>query len=119
MFKDCGSKIKTIATVFFWVCAALCVVLACVLGFSKEYEYYGYREHVNTVFNAIPFFSILVGGCLFSYVGALIVYGFGEIVEKVTAIDKKLKSDESFSDSFLAEEEVGKEKVFLDTEEEK
>lgn len=116
MFKDCGPKIKLVATIFFWVCAALCIVLACVTGFAKEYDYYGYREHVRTVFLPVPFFSILIGGCLFSYVGALIVYGFGEIVEKVTAIDKKLKSDESISKSFLAEEGVGNEKVFLDEE---
>ena len=68
MFDDCGSKIKAVAKILFWVSAVLCIVLACVFGWVREYPNLRYSEKV---FQPIPFFSILIGGLFFSYIGAL------------------------------------------------
>ena len=79
MFDNPGRKIKTLATVFFWLIIIISVILAFVLGFSKVYDYWG--DYNGIRFNAVVFFLLLTGGPLVAYIQALLFVGFGELVE--------------------------------------
>ena len=79
MFEDPGRIIQTLAKVFFWLAAITSVILAFVLGFEKEY--YGWGNNYEIRFKAVAFFSWLIGGPLGAYISALLLVGFGELVE--------------------------------------
>lgn len=76
LFDDVGKKIQKMATVVFRVEVVSCVILAFCLGWERNY--WG-----KTEFRAGIFFGLLIGGPLASYCSALILYGFGELVDKI------------------------------------
>lgn len=80
MFSEPGKKIKTMAKIFFWVEVIACVILAFSLGWV-EINRWGDKE-----FRAGIFFGFLIGGPLASYCSALLLYGFGELVDKISKI---------------------------------
>ena len=70
-------KSKKWHKLFFGVEVASCVILAFSLGWEKT-SYWGDKE-----FRAGIFFGFLIGGPLASYCSALLLYGFGELVDKI------------------------------------
>lgn len=72
MFKNVGKILQIIAIVLFCLMTIASVILAFVFGFKET----GY----GTKFQALPFFGFLIGGPIASYIGSLILYGFGCIV---------------------------------------
>lgn len=74
MFEDPGEKLKKVAVFNFILSTAAFLILACVFGWD--------RSHYYSEFQPIPFFSLLIGGPLGSYVASLSLYAFGELVDK-------------------------------------
>lgn len=89
LFENPGPKIKKMATILFWVETVSCVILAFVFGWDR-----GYR---HTEFLPGIFFGFLIGGPLVSYCSALLLHGFGELVEKVEAMQNCCKAFEKKS----------------------
>lgn len=83
MFDEPGKKIKTMAKIFFWVEVIACVILAFSLGWV-EINRWGDKE-----FRAGIFFGFLIGGPLASYCSALMLYGFGELVDKIGGMSNR------------------------------
>lgn len=80
LFGDPGKKIQKMAQIFFWVEVIACVILAFCLGW-EEINRWGDKE-----FCAGIFFGFLIGGPLASYCSALMMYGFGELVDTISKI---------------------------------
>lgn len=76
MFCNPGGKLKAVAVVMFIVMLVASVAFAFAFG-RHDVGYY----HVRMEINAPVFIGILAGGFLLSYASALLLYGFGELVE--------------------------------------
>ena len=103
MYKNIGGKIKTLAIVLF-------VILAIVTFIGGIFICYEAEE----------FWFVMILGPALSYVGSLTLYGFGELVEKVSSIEENnsksgdklddfskraTKLEELFSNGIISEEE--------------
>ncbi len=74
MFEYPGMRIKLIARMLFWAILGVAIVLAIVLGFSKDW-----RGHLK--FHAIPFFASLCSGSIMAATSGLFLFGYGELIE--------------------------------------
>lgn len=74
LFTNIGAKIKKMTEVSFWTGAAVCVIYG-ILLLSV-----GYLEG----------FSWVLFGPGLAWLGCLALYGFGELIEKVSYIEQKL-----------------------------
>lgn len=79
MFNNIGRKIKTLAQVICWVGIIASIVAAIVVLSTRPR---------NDEWLAL---LILVGGSLFSWIGSFFTYGFGELIEKTTAIERNTR----------------------------
>lgn len=84
MFNDSGSKIKVVANVFFVLGLVATVALAIAFGWERKYGYSG--RVLYSEFKAGSFFGFLIGGVVASYMFALMLYGFGELVENSSVL---------------------------------
>ncbi len=89
MFENSGEKIKKIAIISFWIVVIASIILACVLGWTEEYSYYGRRYNA---FHAEYFFPIIIGGPLSAYISSLFLVGFGDLVENIQTIANSCKN---------------------------
>lgn len=78
MFDHVGGKIKDVALVFCWIGIIVSVICAIVIWENGD--------DWNPTF--WPGLGVLVGGCLFSLLGSLGMYGFGEMIEEMHANNK-------------------------------
>lgn len=82
MFNNIGEKIKTLAT----VCTAIGCALSAIMAIAT--------------WTAGSFWTgllILALGCLLSWVGAFVLYGFGELIAKTTKMEERLQKMEMLS----------------------
>lgn len=78
MFEDVGGKIKTVSKVFCWIGIIVSVICTIIVWSNGD--------HRNpTIW---PGLGVLVGGCLFSWLGSLGAYGFGEMIESTRKNEK-------------------------------
>lgn len=87
MFENPGEKIKKIGKIWFWISVVAYVILAFAFGWTEEYGYYG----SYTKFNAEIFFPLLIAGPLVSYISAIFLVAFGDLVENARSIDYRIK----------------------------
>lgn len=74
MFENIGSKIKNLAIVF-----------TCI----------GFVASFITGFTVMPFGIIyIVVGCLISWIGSMLIYGFGQLIENTDKLVNKLSPEE-------------------------
>lgn len=85
MYKYIGDKIKILAICGFIVTSTLYIACGMYLIFSKETE----------ITTKIIGLAIAIVGSFGSWVSGLIIYGFGELVEKVTSIEAYIKQPEN------------------------
>ena len=71
MYKDIGGKIKHAAYIMFAIQAILCAAMGLIYISEKD----------------ITGFFILVFGILFSWISSWMIYGFGELIDKVSSIE--------------------------------
>lgn len=70
MVESIGSKIKSVASVMFWLNIIVSVLLGIRIIFNESGK--------NLWLGGILF---IVSGALFSYLSSLLVYGFGKLIE--------------------------------------
>ena len=89
MFNNIGRKIKIVAKVFFWIGVLISIIIPLVSVQSVSYSLngYQYRTSGNNILAVILFIVI---GILISWLSTIILYGFGELIERVTGIDDKI-----------------------------
>lgn len=77
IFKDIGTKLKFLANLSFWICVGGSVFTGLVALLNEE---------------EIGFLIILLG-VLLSWLGNCMLYGFGDLVENVSEINKRMKNE--------------------------
>ncbi|MBQ8311732.1 MAG: hypothetical protein IJX84_00805 [Clostridia bacterium] len=75
MFDNIGGKIKGLAMVVCWIGIIASVIGAIALWVSTETFW--------------PGFGVLAAGAVSSWLGSLFTYGFGEIIDQLTALNNK------------------------------
>ena len=75
MFENIGGKIKTLAT----VCTIIGIVVSIAVGI-----FYGAEA------DFLAGLLIIILGCLSSWIGSFLLYGFGELIENTTEIRKNM-----------------------------
>ncbi len=76
MFSNVGGKIKILAKITAWIGIVICVI-------------YGFVMLVSVEDMALVGLLIMTVGSLLSWISALVLYGFGELVENSTIIANK------------------------------
>lgn len=80
MFDEVGKKIKLMVKVFFWLESTASIIVGIVMiVIAANEKSYG---RVSTIMGL----GCLVIGPLIAWLSSLILYGFGELVDKVTYI---------------------------------
>ena len=82
MFTNIGRKIKTLASVICWVgiiISAIGFIVMLILGID---DYDGLLIGLS--------FAVLIVGGLGSWIGSFILYGYGELIDRMTSIDEKI-----------------------------
>ena len=109
MFDNIGRKIKTLAKIICWIGIIASVILAIIMFASAEESY---NEETNIVLG----FVYLIGGTLLSWIGSFFAYGFGELIEKATEIEKNTREKrmcaETLENNFQTHNAVHKEDAF-------
>ena len=77
MFKNIGRKIKIFAQFFLWIVAAVSVI-------RGLYMWYDYSDFMYALY--------ALGGVFVSLVISFVLYGFGELIEKVTYIEQNTRT---------------------------
>ena len=79
MFENIGGKIKVLAQVVCWIGIVVSVIYGIKI-IQTEYA---------TEMKALGF-AVAVLGSVLSWIGSFLLYGFGELIEKVTVIAEKM-----------------------------
>lgn len=86
MFTCPGKKIKKVAFILFWFALILNLIGACcLLVFMVE------GTSVDPLISFMLFLLQLFLGSVAAWVGALLVYGFGDLIDRANSIDEKIK----------------------------
>ena len=93
MFNDIGKKIKTLASVICWLGIIVSVIAAISMFAAASESYYGGESYT------ILGFVYLVGGPLISWIGSFFTYGFGELIDKVSDIERNTRCCERKPDA--------------------
>ena len=78
MYDNIGNKIKILAKVTFVLCAISSLLAGIVLMATSEYM-------------VVAGLIIMVVGSLFSWIASWFMYGFGELIEKTSAIERNTR----------------------------
>ena len=82
MFENIGGKIKGMAKFFCWAGIILSVIIGIIyLSNSNRYQDLTTQGII-----------VLIVGPLCSWLGSLMTYGFGELIERAKSIDEKLSN---------------------------
>lgn len=93
MFNNVGNKIKGIAETFCWIgIVGSLITGACLVGQGIESYSYEYMITMGIV--------VMVAGSLVSWIGSLITYGIGEMVQNSCvltelAVEQAIKKEKS------------------------
>ncbi|MBO4692915.1 MAG: magnesium transporter [Clostridia bacterium] len=79
MFSNIGKKIKKLATVLCWLGIIISIVCGIVAWVAADDE-----------IGALIFLVVAVAGSLLSWISSFVLYGFGELIDKVTDIEYRL-----------------------------
>jgi len=131
MFNNIGEKIKKLAKFVCWFGIAVCVIsgIAMIIRGSQTDHYYGSPQ--NGTLMIIEGIILSIVGPIASWLGSLILFGFGELIARTVSIDQKLtgskeekkeedsdrnkryiaKYDDTDGDGFYRKSKSGKEEV--------
>lgn len=79
MFNNVGKKIKTLSKVVFWLSMVLMVIMVLALIFSVSGQQGAQGSALMVLLPMLPSGAIMFVGI---WLGALLMYGFGELIEK-------------------------------------
>ena len=92
MFKNIGSKIKTLAKVLFWIASILSVVGGVLTILRVVLN--AYMDTPQKIMSIVIGIGIIVFGILFAWIGNFLLYGFGELVDSNQKMLKILEERE-------------------------
>lgn len=78
MYDNIGSKIKKLATVIFVIIAIATFIVGFVIGSNNA---------------PIIGFIVMIAGPVLAWVSSFVLYGFGELIDKVCAIERNTRKD--------------------------
>lgn len=87
MFDNIGKNIKELARVLCWVGVIVNIILGFVM-FAKAGDSY----YAEGLFMSLGFVFLIVGPII-SIINGMLLYGFGELIEKAISIDTKLENN--------------------------
>lgn len=87
MFDNIGKNIKELARVLCWVGVIVNSILGLVMFVKAGDSYYA-----EGLFTSLGFVFLIVGPII-SIINGMLVYGFGELIEKAISIDTKLENN--------------------------
>ena len=87
MFDNIGKNIKELARVLCWVGVIVNSILGLVMFVKAGDSYYA-----EGLFASLGFVFLIVGPII-SIINGMLVYGFGELIEKAISIDTKLENN--------------------------
>lgn len=82
MFTNIGSKIKTFSVVICWIGIAFSILIGLILMIAMMSVPEG---GIIGILVGIP---VAIVGSLFSWIGSFVLYGYGELIEKVAQIEE-------------------------------
>ncbi|MCI6825275.1 MAG: hypothetical protein PUF84_02355 [Ruminococcus bromii] len=85
MFKNIGSKIKTLSKVVCWLGIIVSILIGLIFIVASVMSGNG------MVYGIIIGLICIVGGSIASWIGSFFTYGFGEIIDKLTEIANNTK----------------------------
>lgn len=100
MYENIGGKIKSLAKVSFIVATSLFVLSGIIFLLSAENASYRYEDTLITYGVLLP-----ILGPLFSWIGTWLLYGFGELIEKVSDIEYNTRGTERKSTEYSISEQ--------------
>ncbi|MBR6806863.1 MAG: SHOCT domain-containing protein [Clostridia bacterium] len=81
MYNNIGGKIKGLAVFLAWVGIILSILSGIgILSTTSKVGYYSDSDLISGAGSLVGLITIVVG-CLLSWVGSLVLYGFGQLVE--------------------------------------
>ena len=81
MYNNIGGKIKGLAVFLAWVGNILSILSGIgILSTTSKVGYYSDSDLISGAGSLVGLITIVVG-CLLSWVGSLVLYGFGQLVE--------------------------------------
>ena len=88
MFNDIGAKIKKLARFIAWFDIVVSILggIAMIIISLTDFEYLWYLFVLAPV--------AVVFGCLSAWLSVIMLYGFGEIIDKLTAIEQNTRQQE-------------------------
>lgn len=92
MFEEVGKKIKGVAKVFCWIgiITSFLIPLNIVLNMLNE----SHGSKGEKVISLIICMAVLIIGPILAWLSSLVLYGFGELVDKADSIDNKLTAND-------------------------
>lgn len=75
MFNNIASKIKGLAIILTWIGIILSVLTGVMIALALEGE-----------FGVLIGVGIIIIGCLMSWIGSFLLYGFGQLIENTDAV---------------------------------
>ena len=100
MFDESATKIKGLAKFVTAIGIIMAIIIGIVLLANSEegYNYYSNSKIYDTTKITMGFLLIFVGPLL-SWAGGLLIYGFGELIEKACRIEKKMQNGAQTDDA--------------------
>lgn len=101
MFNNIGSKIKSYAKVIFWIgavisiIAGIAVIVVAFLASSSVYEPFAFGKFFTGFILGI---ITAIIGIILSWIGVLVLYGFGVLVENSDTL-KQLQQSKTMNES--------------------
>ena len=100
MFKEIGKKIKGLAKILFVlgiIISVICGIASCtgIVGTVTIASGADAPEPAALIIGIIAFLIVLLVGILISYLSVLFTYAFGELVDKVDEIEKKIGTNKN------------------------
>ena len=98
MFNNIGGKIKGLAKFVCWVGIIMCIISGIVIiSQGNQLKHISYSDSVNGSSMIVTGVLLIIAGSIGSWLGSLVLYGFGELIERAVSIDNKLGKNASRS----------------------
>ena len=89
MFSNIGGKIKTLAKIICWIGIILSVVTGVIMMIHRTDIVITTSSGAEAIVSPlIAGLTIIIVGCLTSWIGAFFAYGFGQLIENSEEIKK-------------------------------
>ncbi len=90
MYANIGKKIKMLAKVICWIG----IILSCIIGLVNYFLSFPSEEAKIIIRELFIGLAIAAGGSLISWISSFVLYGFGELIDKTSSLERHFCSGE-------------------------